>query len=99
MCSSAAPIKSNATALNELRHGILINVACLHKGSLLESTGFSFPISRVGLGVHDAGAVPLLTQAQMHSLRGPRKGRGIVQVTSTSTYTPNKSQLTANATQ
>lgn len=67
MCLNTKPIKSRGTALNELWHGVLINVSCRHKMGLRKSSGFSFVMSNVGLGVHDGGALPLLTQSEMYS--------------------------------
>lgn len=66
------PIKSSGTALNELWHGELINMSFGHKMNLLKSTGFSFPISNVGLGAQDGGASPLLIQGKMYPLPGLR---------------------------
>lgn len=77
MCLSTRPIKSGGIALNELWRGVLINVSCWHKMSLLKSTGFSFLISNVGLGAHD-GAPTLLTQIRC-ILFGVHTGQAQVQ--------------------
>ena len=79
MCVSTMPIRSGGTALYKLRHGVLINVSCRHKMSLLKSAGFSFLISNVGLGAHDGGALPLLTQGKRYSLQSTIRSRNIMQ--------------------
>lgn len=73
---STRPIKSSGTALNELWHGVLINMSCRHKMNLLKSTGISFLISNVGPGSQDGGALPLEFRVRCILFRVYHKGKG-----------------------
>ena len=101
MYVSTRPISSGGTALNELWHGVLINVSCQHNMSLLKSTGFSLLTSYVGLEAHVGGASPLLTPGKRHSLQGLYQGQRHCARPSTSSFIfmPNKSWHTANTMQ